>query len=140
MINWKGIIIKTKEELERAISNLPEADKQSLRNEFDGGFKNLPLTQLEKDYIKYEKRSYIKDKIIAEMATENMSRIRSGVWTVPDLISLTQDQEIKGVLDDVHSLSFELAVNKIRALSNPLITQSIKKAWITKLTSYFFNE
>lgn len=140
MINWKGIIIKTKEELERAIANLPEADKQSLRNEFDGGSKKLPLTQVEKDYIKYERRANIKDKIIAEMATENMGRIRSGVWTVPDLISLTQDQEIKGVLDDVHSLSFELAVNKIRALSNPIITQSIKKAWIAKLTLYFFNE
>lgn len=140
MINWKGIIIKTKEELERAIANLPEADKQSLRNEFDGGSKVLPLTQVEKDYIKYEKRANIKNKIIAEMATENMGRIRSGVWTVPDLVSLTQDQEIKGVLDDVHSLSFELAVNKIRVLSNPIITESIKKAWITKLTLYFFNE
>ena len=42
--------------------------------------------------------------------------------------------------DEVHSLSFELAVNKIRALSNPIITQSIKKAWNAKLTLYFFNE
>jgi hypothetical protein len=139
MINWNGIIIETREQLEIAISNLSEEDKQSLRNEFDGITPQASKTQAEKDYEKYMKRADVKDRIIAEMATENMARVRAGIWTVPNLVALTQDPELKLVLDDINTLSFELAVSKLMALTNPLITQKIKNEWILKLQSHFYN-
>lgn len=97
------------------------------------------LTQYEKDFIKYQKRAAIKDIIISEMAAENMQRVRAGVWTVSQLIELTQDVELKHVLDDVNTLSFELAQAKINALTNPLITAEIKTNWIVKLQNYLYN-
>jgi hypothetical protein len=138
MINWNGIIIKTKDELEKAIITLPEASKQALRNEFDG-YSNTTLTAEEKDKLKYLKRASVKDTIIAEMATENMSRVRSGKWTVPDLVSLTQDPMLKLILDDINTLSFELAVLKLQTINNPLITKEIKEEWIRKLQTHFYN-
>jgi len=95
-------------------------------------------TQKEKDMERYTKRSIAKNTIIAEMATENMGRIRSGEWTTSDVISLTQDEELKQVLSDVHSLSFELAAMKLSTATNPLITSAIKLAWITKLQAHFY--
>jgi len=106
-----------------------------------GGFLNPPLelTQAEKDLAKYLKRARVKDQIIAEMASENMGRIRSGIWTVSQLTSLTQDQELKLVLDDVSTLSYELAIQKIMATTNPLITAEIKSEWVSKLMAHFYN-
>jgi hypothetical protein len=138
MINWKGIWIKTKDQLEAAISNLPEIDKQSLRNEFDG-FSNKSQTPEEIDKAKYMKRAAVKDVIIAEMATENMTRVRSGRWSVSDLVGLTQDPMLKLILDDINTLSFELAVLKLQQVSNPLITREIREGWIRKLQSHFYN-
>lgn len=106
-----------------------------------GGFLNPPLelTQAEKDLAKYLKRARVKDQIIAEMASENMGRIRSGIWTVSQLTSLTQDQELKLVLDDVNTLSYELAIQKVMATTNPLITAEIKSEWVSKLMAHFYN-
>lgn len=95
-------------------------------------------TQQELDYDKYLKRASVKDKILAEMASENMSRIRAGAWTVQQLVELTQDAELKLVLDDVNTLSFELAAQKVMTLSNPLITTEIKLGWVSKLQSHFY--
>jgi hypothetical protein len=86
-----------------------------------------------KDLSRYENRALIKDHIIAWMATGNMDRVRQGVWTITQLITLTQDVELKMVLDDVSTLSFELAQSKINSLTNPLITPEIKMEWIMKL-------
>ena len=96
------------------------------------------MPQIEKDFTKYMKRAKVKDIIISEMASENMQRVRTGVWTVSELISLTQDAELKQVLDDISTLSYELAVMKIQELTNPLITTDIKTAWSLKLQSYFY--
>jgi hypothetical protein len=68
-----------------------------------------------------------------------MARVRAGVWTVPNLVALTQDPELKLILDDINTLSFELAVLKLMALTNPLITQKIKNDWVLKLQSHFYN-
>jgi hypothetical protein len=99
----------------------------------------VELTQGEKDLAKYLKRARVKDQIIAEMASENIGRIRSGVWTVAQLTSLTQDQELKLVLDDVSTLSYELSVQKVMATTNALITPEIKAGWVAKLMSHFYN-
>lgn len=99
----------------------------------------VALTNSEKDKAKYFKRARVRDQIVVEMTTENMARVRSGEWTVPELTSLTQDAELKLVLDDVNTLSYELAVQKIQTLTNPLMTSAIKAGWTFKLMSHFYN-
>lgn len=96
------------------------------------------LSQQEKDYQRYIKRAQAKDKILAEMASENMTRVRVGTWSVPQLIELTQDTQLKQVLDDVNTLSFELAASKLAQLTTPIITDGIKTAWIEKLQRHFY--
>jgi hypothetical protein len=94
--------------------------------------------QREADTERYLNRALVKDSIVAWMATENMQRVRSGVWTVPQLVGLTQDDQLKLVLDDVNTLSFELAQGKIQAITNPMITTEIKLQWISKLQENMF--
>lgn len=101
-------------------------------------YAKAPPTQYEKDYERYIKRAQAKNLILAEMAAENMARVRSGTWTVNDLASLTQDTDLKKVLDDLNALSFELAASKLQAVSNPLITDEIKTNWLQKLQNYFY--
>lgn len=91
------------------------------------------------DFEKYKKRAQVKDEIMATMASNNMERVRTGVWTVEDLVGLTQDTELKLILDDVNTLSFELAVQKVQAATNPLITESIKNEWVAMLAAHFYN-
>jgi hypothetical protein len=95
-------------------------------------------TQQELDYDRYFKRAQAKDKILAEMASENMARVRAGIWTVPQLIELTQDTQLKQVLDDVSTLSFELAAQKLMSITSPLMTVDIKMSWIEKLQRHFY--
>ena len=95
-----------------------------------------------KNILKTKKSEYYfqnKDKIIAEMASENMERVRNGAWSVANLISLTQDADLKHVLDDINTLSFELAMSKLQTITNPLLTAEIKLAWITKLQNNLYN-
>ena len=96
-------------------------------------------TQFELDVERYAKRAIAKDKIIAEFAAENMARVRSGVWTVPQLISLTQDAGLKALLDNVNTLSFEIAASMVPGLTNPLLTTAIKNGWAAKLQAHFYN-
>jgi hypothetical protein len=140
MININGIIVKSKEELEKVIANLPEAQKEILRNEFDGRPNVKKQSASEKDYNKYLKRAAAKDKIIAEMATENMERVRAGKWSVPDLVELTQNTDLKLVLDDISTLSFELAATKLSSIRHRLLTEDIRKGWIAKLQANYYNE
>lgn len=99
-------------------------------------FKELIL--IEKDRVTMKKRAEVKNDILGNLAAENKGRIRTGEWTVEDLTSLTQDEQIKAVLDDINSLSFELAQEKIIAITNPLITQEIKNQWIGILQGNLF--
>lgn len=135
MIN--GVKVTTKEELELAVKDLPVESQESLRSIFAEWSKPTPQ---QKDLIKYKKRAAVRDQIIAEMATENVDRLRRGVWSTPQLIALTQDAELKLVQDDINSLSFELAVMKLNSVSNPLITQDIKMGWIQKVMKHYYNE
>lgn len=132
-----NIIVNTEAELEALILNYSEESKVALRSVFLNSTPPAP-SQKELDYNRYLKRAQAKDIIIAEMASENMERVRSGVWTVNDLINLTQDTELKLVLDDVNTLSYELAAGKVATITNSLITQQIKDGWIFKLQSHFY--
>lgn len=100
---------------------------------------SIPLSQEQRDFIRFMKRANVKNQIVAEMAMENMARLRAGVWTTANLTALTQDAELKLVLDDVNTLSYELAIPKVQALTNPIITPQIKAGWVAKLMSHFYN-
>ncbi len=115
-------------------ANTPE----TVRHQKLSQYATPPKTQQELDFQKYLKRASVKDKILAEMASENMARVRSGAWTVQQLIELTQDTQLKLVLDDVNMLSFELASQKLLSLSNPIVTDDIKLQWISKLQSHLY--
>lgn len=90
-------------------------------------------TQEELDLEKYEKRASVKDKLIAKMAVGNVNRVRTGTWSVNDLVAMTQDEKLKQIVIDLNTLSFELAIHKVMLLDNPLVTQEIKMEWINML-------
>lgn len=92
----------------------------------------------EKDRVTMLKRAQVKDTIIGEIGADNKQRIRTGAWTVTDLIGITQDPSFIAILNDIQGLSFELAQSKIMAWSNPLITQEIKLSIISKLQENLF--
>lgn len=95
-------------------------------------------TQAELDYDRYIKRAQAKDKILAEFAAENMTRVRAGVWSVPDLIALTQDAQLSLLLANINTLSLELAIATVQSVTNPLITPEIKAGWVAKLQANLF--
>lgn len=98
------------------------------------------LTQYEKDLIRYKKRAEVKEQLIAEMASENMQRVRNGVWTVQQLIQLASDPLMINIQNLMGTLSFELAAQAIALSTNPMMTEDIKMSWISKLQSHFYLE
>ena len=90
-------------------------------------------SQLELDSQRFSKRASAKDFLIAYMAADNVSRVRSGIWTVQNLKDLMADAEIVSLLNHINTLSYELAIVKIQSLTNTLITAEIKADWIAKL-------
>lgn len=141
MINLNGLIFTNINDLETYMTEQSFSDlvKQNLRNEFNNVSNYTEPSQAEKDDIKYSKRAEARNKIIVEMATENMERIRNGTWTVSQLIELTQDVQLKEILLDLNSLSYEIAYGKIDGISNPIVTTEIKNAWKAKLYAHFYN-
>ena len=117
-------------------------DYNNYKNQYQAAYDtwcNSSFAMKEKDYQKYLARASVKNQILAEMASENMSRVRAGIWTVTDLINLTQDTQLKQALDDIETLSFELAQSKLMSSTNSLLTTEIKNAWIAKLQANLFN-
>jgi len=97
-----------------------------------------PPTQFELDQRRYQKRAAVQSELIAWMAADNMSRVRSGVWAVTDLTSLMADPALTAVNAYMQTLSYELAARAIAQSTNPLLTQAIKDTWVAKLTEHFY--
>lgn len=95
-------------------------------------------TQLELDTKRYQRRAAAKDGLIAYMAADNMSRVRAGVWTVPDLVALSNDPDVAALLNDVNTLSFELAVQRLPTITNLMLTPEIKADWADRLANHFY--
>lgn len=95
-------------------------------------------TQRELDERRYKRRAAVKDELIAFMAADNMSRVRSGVWTVTDLTSLMSDPAVTAANAYMQTLSYELAAQAIQAATTPLLTPEIKASWISKLQEHFY--
>ena len=68
-----------------------------------------PASQFEKDEARYKRRAAVKDSLLAYMAADNMSRVRSGAWTVSDLTGLMADPAVAAANAYMSTLSFELA-------------------------------
>lgn len=95
-------------------------------------------TQFELDQRRYQRRAAVQSELIAWMAADNMSRVRSGVWTVADLTSLMSDPAVTAAQAYMSTLSYELAAQAIQAATTPLLTPEIKSTWIGKLTEHFY--
>jgi len=106
---------------------LPDEEYNALHASF------LPLILREKDRVTMRKRAEAKDGIIGDIGSENKERIRNGIWTVADLIGLTETNEFKAIMNDIDGLSFELAQSKVMAWVHPLITTEIKLSIVGKL-------
>ncbi len=94
--------------------------------------------QKEKDRERFRKRADVKDEILISIAANNMERVRQGVWTVPELVGLTQDAQLKDLLDDINTLSYEIAYSKVDALTSPALNQDIKNEWKGLLYGHFY--
>ncbi len=95
-------------------------------------------TQRELDELRYKRRASVQADLIAWMAADNMSRMRSGTWTVAQLTSLMSDPAMQAANAYMSTLSYELAAQAISQASNPLMTPAIKSAWVAKLTEHFY--
>ena len=99
-----------------------------------------PQTQFEKDQSRYTKRAAVKDELVAYMAADNMSRVRSGVWSVADLTALMDDPAVVAANALMGTLSFELAAQQINAAATPLLTPEIKADWVSRLEAHYYLE
>lgn len=136
----------------RAVDTLPPDIPEGFKAKFSNGSFQLEeilvtdepteptpsYTQFELDQMRYQKRAMVQADLLAYMAADNMSRVRSGVWTVSDLTGLMDDPAIKTALSFMSTLSYELATQAIMAATNPLMTEEIKADWVAKLQANFF--
>lgn len=97
-------------------------------------------SQFEKDQSRYQKRAVVKDELMAYMAADNMSRVRSGAWTVADLTALLDNPAVVAATALMGTLSFELAAAQINAATTPLLTPAIKADWTSRLEAHFYLE
>ena len=95
-------------------------------------------SQFERDEARYRKRAAVKDDLIAYMAADNMSRVRSGAWTVPQLAGLMDDPAVAAANAYMSTLSYELAAQAIAGAETPLLTPAIRADWIAKLQEHFY--
>lgn len=94
---------------------------------------------INRDREKYARRASATVYMRAALAAGNVDRVRRGVWTTGDLANLLEDAEITKVLWYIYALSFELAIPKIDAIANPLITSDIKNEWKALVIANLFN-
>ena len=99
-----------------------------------------PQTQFEIDQARYSKRAAAKNDLIAYMAADNMGRVRSGAWTVPQLMSLMDDPAVSAANAYMGTLSFELAAKAIATAATPLLTPEIRADWVGKLQAHYYLE
>lgn len=90
------------------------------------------------DQNRYLRRAEVQAELMSWMAADNMSRVRSGIWTVQQLTSLLSDPAIQAAQTYMSTLSYELAAQSIAAATTPLLTPEIKSEWIAKLQANFF--
>ena len=141
-----GIVVNTIEvESLDFMPNLVEATEGGIGWSYDGDkFTPPPAPEgpslFEKDQSRYTKRAAIKDELMAYMAADNMSRVRSGVWSVADLTSLLDDPHVVAANSLMATLSFELAAAQIAAATTPLLTPEIKADWVSRLESHYYLE
>jgi hypothetical protein len=96
--------------------------------------------QFQRDEARYRRRAAVKDELLSFMAADNMSRVRSGVWTVADLTGLLADPDVAAATQFMGTLSYELAAQAIASATTPLLTPTIRADWIGKLQAHFYLE
>lgn len=141
-----GIVVNTIEvESLDFMPGLVEATEGAIGWSYDGEKFTPPpelegLSQFEKDQSRYTKRAAVKDELLAHMAADNMSRVRSGAWSVSDLTALLGDPAVVAANSLMGTLSFELAATQIAAATTPLLTPEIKSDWVSRLEAHYYLE
>lgn len=97
-----------------------------------------PPTQFELDQLRYRRRAAVQADLMSRMAADNMSRVRAGTWTVPQLTALMDDPAVKAAQTHMATLSYELAAQSLGDATTPLLTPEIKAEWIAQLTAHFY--
>lgn len=119
-----------------------EYDEQSIEYTIDWSKAELPIVQLtsfQRDQQKYKKRADVQSELLAWMAADNMSRVRNGTWTIPQLTGLLNDPAIKAAQTYMSTLSFELAAQAINSATVVELTPEIKLSWINKLAEHYYS-
>lgn len=112
--------------------------KQAYQSAYNTWYNAQP-NQFNADKERYVRRAAAKDGMIATLAAGNMARIRSGTWSVPQLISFMQDSIVLQILTDINTLSFELAYAKVDLISSELVTSEIRTEWKNLLAANFYS-
>lgn len=159
LVDNRGVYIKTEEisiyapQPEGAVYSQPPGEvvgyvrvwidgdwKQVLESDVPPYPQPVESSQFEKDQSRYKKRAAVKDELMAYMAADNMSRVRSGAWSVADLTSLLDDPAVVAANALMGTLSFELAAQQISAATTPLLTPEIKADWTSRLEAHYYLE
>jgi hypothetical protein len=128
-----------------ATRNGPDGYESALASALPAGTPILPAsaapapTAYEADVARFTARAAVKDRLMAEMAADNVGRLRAGVWTVGDLESLMADPALTAARGYMDTLSFELAHGAVEACAHPLMTPEIRQGWLDKLADHFYN-
>ena len=94
-----------------------------------------PKTVLALDTEKYLRRANIKPLLMAKMAAMNVGRLKSGTWTMAQLVSLMSEDATKSLIDHMETLSFDLAIGVVNSHPNVLLTPAIKSTWVAELSA-----
>lgn len=100
----------------------------------------VAATRFNSDQFRYRQRAAVKDDLISYMAADNMSRVRNGTWTVPELMNLLDDPAVAAANAYMATLSYELAAQAIASAATPLLTSEIRADWIARLQAHFYLE
>lgn len=95
-------------------------------------------TQFELDQVRYRQRAAAYGELMSWMSADNMSRVRTGVWSLPELKSLMGDPAVLAAQAYMSMLSYELAAQSITEATTPLLTPDIKATWLAKLAEHFY--
>ena len=95
---------------------------------------------LRSDYLRFLRRVDAKGSILAEIAAENLQRVRLSIWSADQLKNLMDHQGIRNVVSCIELLAFEMAIVQIMELNIVEITGEIKQGWISKLEGGLFSQ
>lgn len=82
---------------------------------------------------KYQRRIENSSRLIAEFATDNENRLKSGEWTLAQLQSVIADPQIAELIRLLQSASYQSAIALVQGLQGSVYTDALKSEWAEKI-------